>query len=110
MAALEDSFLSKRVPHYRKELQCTQFEPNASVTWETLPDNLYFLRSTRTVAPAAGGQSKITYRIEFDKAVVKHGLGFSLPAFLVTYVTRKAMRQYLRQLQQVLENRKVAAP
>ncbi|MBC5992381.1 SRPBCC family protein [Pontibacter cellulosilyticus] len=102
--AVEDSFLSKRVPNYIKKLQCTEYVKNASVVYQTFPDNDFFLRSSRKVELLSANETRIIYQLEFHKAIVKFGLGFNLPAFIVALVTRTAMKKYMNKLKNILEN------
>jgi hypothetical protein len=45
----------------------------------------------------------VTYRLQFDPAVVKHGLGFGLPRFMVHFYTKSTMKKYLAALKGILE-------
>ena len=101
---IEDSFLSKRVPHHVAALRCEEWRPNEHVIYQSLPDNPYFLKSYRTVTALGSSATRITYRIEFDEAIVKHGLGVGLPQFLVRYVAYADMKNYLKRLKSLLEN------
>jgi len=99
------SFLSKQVPEYITVFMCTSFIPSESIVCETTEGSRFWSKSIRLVTPLGGGQSKFTYQLEFDAAIVKHGLGFSLPAFIVSFYTRHTMKLYLRKLKCILEER-----
>ena len=101
--ATEDSFLSKRVPNYKAALKCTELLPDKAVIYESLPENPYWLKSSRQVEALSGNATRITYQLAFDIGVVKHGLGFQLPAFLLKYYTTLTLNKYLRNLKQILE-------
>lgn len=53
--------------------------------------------------PVAANESRVTYSIEFDKSIVKHGLGFGLPTFMISMVARTDMKKYLQKLKGILE-------
>lgn len=99
----ESSFLSKRVPENILELTCTEFILNSQITYTTLNPNSFYLQSKRNVVPINSKQSKFIYKIIFDKNIVKHGLGFNLPNFLIQMAAQSDMKKYLKKLKQVLE-------
>jgi hypothetical protein len=99
----EDSFLSRRVPSYRKQLICTAYIPNNRIVYQTLPGNPFSLSSIRSVTAIGPQQTKFTYSLVFSSKIVKHGLGIGLPAFIVSYVTRSAIKKYLKKLRIILE-------
>lgn len=101
--AREDSFLSKKVPNHILELECVEFSNNKEIVYQTVPGSRFFLRSRRRVEEASGGNTIVTYQIEFSKDIVKHGIGFSLPTFLINMVTNKDMKKYLHELKRILE-------
>lgn len=96
--ATENSFLSKRVPNHILELQCIAFEENKKIVYETVFGSKFYLKSTREVESVSANETKFTYTLEFDTSVVKHGLGFSLPTFLVKMVAKGDMKKYLLEL------------
>ncbi len=101
----EDSYLSPRMPHYTRLLVCTEYEPGNKVTYQTKAGEPFFLQSTRSVRATAGGKAEVQYTLAFDTYIVRHGLGFWLPAFAVAWAARRAMKNYLKRLKQVLEER-----
>jgi predicted nucleic-acid-binding protein len=101
--ATEDSFLSKKVPNYISKLLCTEYIAGKKIIYETLPENIFFLKSVRTIISVNANETTFNYTIEFDKSIVKHGLGFNLPTFLVTFVANTDMKKYLAKLKSILE-------
>lgn len=99
----EDSFLSKRNSHYISYLKCTEFIPNKTVTCETTPDAKFWAKSSRTVETIDNNNTKVSYELEFDPAIVKFGIGFQLPHFLLNYYTKSVMKDYLAVLKKNLE-------
>lgn len=101
------SFLSRKEPCYKSELTCTEFTANKIIVCETNRGNKFWLKTTRQVTPLAENNTLITYRLEFDTAIVKYSLGFALPAFILCLYTRQTMKRYLRVLKKKLaeENR-----
>ena len=102
----EVSFLSNRVPEYVSQLRCIAFSAGKSIVSETIPENKFWAKNSRSVEPLPGNRTRVTYRIQFDIAVVRHGLGFSLPAFFVKLYTRITMKKYLAVLKKKLEQQK----
>ncbi|MGG9964195.1 hypothetical protein [Ferruginibacter sp. SUN106] len=92
------SFLSKKEPYYKSEFTCTEFAANKIMVCETNRGDQFWLKTTRQVTPLTENNTLITYRLQFDTAIVKHGLGFALPHFLVRIYTQQTMKQYLRVL------------
>ncbi len=104
--AKESSFLSKRVPANMLELVCTEFNLNGSITYTTLPSSPFYLQSIRKVVAIDEQSCTFIYEIHFDKNIVKHGLGFGLPIFLIGMVAHKDMKKYLAKLKAVMEEMK----
>jgi hypothetical protein len=102
--AIENSYLSVRTPNNILKFICTEFTENKQIVYQTLPDSKFFLKSDRTVEPISQKETKVIYTITFDKAIVKHGLGFTLPTFMVDWVAKHDMKKYLTKLKSVLEN------
>lgn len=101
--ATEDSFLSKRVPNHILQLKCIDFITEKKVIYQTLENSPFFLKSIRQVEFISPSQTNVTYHIEFDKRIVKHGLGFTLPTFIINWVTKTDMKKYLLNLKSVIE-------
>ncbi len=99
----EESFLSRRVPNYVSKLQCLDFQENNLVVSETIPGNTFWAKNTRMVEHLPNNSTKVTYRLQFDRNIVKHGLGFNLPKFLVNFYTLSTMKKYLGVLKNNLE-------
>jgi hypothetical protein len=99
----EVSFLSKKVPRHVSVLQCVALAPGRSVASETTPASPFWSRNTREVEPLPGNRTRVVYRLQFDPAVVKHGLGFGLPRFVVQFYTKATMKKYLAALKNILE-------
>lgn len=109
--AVESSFLSRRVPEYVAKLVCTDYIPLAKVIYETLPGNVHYLKSSRSVAKLENNVVEITYRLEFSSSLAVHGLGFPIPAFIISIVTKQAMKKYMKLLKNKIESKtEVSAP
>ncbi len=101
--ATEDSFLSKRVPSHILNLQCIELVENKLVAYQTLPDSKFFLKSIRKVESVSQNETRVLYSIEFDKGIVKHGLGFALPDFIINLAAKADMKKYLSKLKSIME-------
>lgn len=101
--ACEDSFLSKRVPSHTLTLICTVYRENRQVVYQTIPVSTFYLKTDRQVEFISANETRVLYHIQFDKDIVKHALGFSLPTFLIKMAAKAAMKKYLRKLKEVLE-------
>jgi uncharacterized membrane protein len=99
----EVSFLSKKVPRHVSVLQCVAWQPGRAISSESTAGSPYWSRNTREVEPLPGSGTRVTYRLQFDPAVVKHGLGFGLPRFVVRFYTKATMKKYLAVLKGILE-------
>ncbi len=99
----EVSFLSKKVPRHVSLLQCVALAPGRSVASEATAASPFWSRNVREVEPLPGNRTRVIYRIQFDPAVVKHGLGFGLPRFVVHLYTKVTMQKYLAALKRILE-------
>lgn len=99
----QTSYLSGKMPRYTSEAGCTVYESPEIIITETTPACSYWTKSTRQVQPASDTSATFTYRLQFDLGIVKHGLGFSLPSFLVNFYTSVTMKKYLKQLKKTLE-------
>jgi len=102
--ATENSFLSKRVPNNVLILKCIELLENKHIVYQTLSDSKFYLKSVRKVESISENESKVTYTIEFDNSIVKHGLGIGLPKFIIDMVTKSDMKKYLKKLKAVLES------
>ncbi len=100
---IEDSFLSKKTPNYISKLKCIEFQKYELIISETIFDNSFWAKNTRIVEVLPNGSTKLTYRVQFDINIVKHGLGFSLPKFIVNFYTKSTMNKYLSVLKNILE-------
>jgi hypothetical protein len=102
--ATEDSKLSKRVPHHIAKLKCIIWQEGRQVVFETLPESTFYLKSVRELENLPDTTTRLTYMIAFDSSVVKHGLGFGLPAFFLKFYTKLKMTQYMKKLKNILES------
>ncbi len=100
----EYSYLSKKVPDNLVELKCIQFDKNKMAVFETPGDARFYLKSQRMVKAVSDNTTEVTYKLEFDKSIVKFAMGFSLPDFIVSMKAKSDMKKYLRQLKTQLEN------
>jgi hypothetical protein len=103
--ATEDSYLSKRVPHFLMDLICTEYTDHCKIIYQTVPHANFFLRSIREVRAASQKSTTVIYLLTFDKNIVKHGLGFSLPIFVIRMAAKRNLKRYLCKLKEVLERR-----
>lgn len=102
--AYEYSRLSGKRPNNLVVLECTEFVPNSRVTFQSVPDSPFYLKSVRTVVAATNKETKLIYGLDFDTALVKFALGFSLPAFIIATKARGDMKKYLMKLKFLLES------
>ncbi len=99
----EYSNLSKKAPNNLLQLKCVRFEKNTLAVFETYETGSVYLRSQRLVSAVSDTTTAVTYKLDFDPAIVKIALGFSLPRFIVSMKANKDMKKYLRQLKRRLE-------
>lgn len=99
----EDTFLSKKVPSHISMLKCTDYEKNKHAIFETNDENTFYQKKMRYVEAAGSNKTKVTYRLQFDVAIVKYGLGYALPEFIVQLYTKMLMKKYLKVLKIILE-------
>jgi hypothetical protein len=99
----ETSALSKKVPAYTAILKCIDFIPHKLITNETTAQSAFYSKNSRTVEATANNNTKLTYQLQFDKDIVKYGLGFQLPKILVCFYTRQTMKSYLAVLKKIVE-------
>ncbi len=99
----EDIFLSSKIPHFFSNYICIEYQPYKSVIIETVIKDEFWSKNTRLVEAINDSSSKITYCYQVDIGIVKHGLGFSLPTFLVNLYTNMEMKMYLKALKRILE-------
>jgi len=101
--AIEDSFLSKKTPSNVLKLKCVEFIQDQKIVYETLPDAQFYLLSVRQVETISENKCRVTYNIEFDKNIVKHGLSFGLPKVIIDIVVKRDIKKYLKMLRTVVE-------
>ena len=97
----EYSNLSRKASNNLLKLKCVLFDKNKTATFETTNEPFY-LKSERQVKAISENTTEIIYSIDFDIAIVKHALGFSLPKFIVSMKADSDMKKYLRQLKKQL--------
>lgn len=102
--ATEHSYLSRRVPDHVLHLECTDFEANARIVYQTPAGAPVFLKSDRQVEALSPTHTRFIYSLSFDPKLVRIGLGFGLPPFLVRLVAQKDLKAYLRNLNVLLEH------
>jgi hypothetical protein len=71
--------------------------------YQTLPASKFFLESNRQVEAVSPNETRVLYHITFDKKIVKQGLGFNLPTFIIYLVAKTDMKKYLTKLKSVIE-------
>ena len=99
----QGSFLSKKVPNYITIFVCTEFVQNRSMICETDKEQRFWSKSIRQTEGIKPELTKVTYKVEFDLTIVKHGLGFGLPRFITHIFLKKTIKSYLTQLKYALE-------
>jgi hypothetical protein len=100
----EYSYLSKRASNNLLEMKCVQFDKNSIAIFETSNNAKFYLKSQRVAKAVSGDATELTYRLDFDKSIVKFALGFSLPKFIISLKAGSDMKKYLRQLKDHLES------
>jgi len=65
------------------QLICIEFESDKTFVYQTTSDSKFYLKSTRKVQAISSTETMFLYEISFDKTIVKHALGISLPIFLI---------------------------
>lgn len=103
VAISEYSNLSRKASNNLLELKCVSFEKNNSAIFETVENIRFYLKSERMVKAVSETAAEITYKLEFDKSIVKFAIGFALPAFIISFKAKTDMKKYLSQLKQHLE-------
>lgn len=101
--ARESSYLSKKQPANVLELECIAFIDQQKIVYQTLSTSPFYLKSTREVKAISANETQFKYSIIFDKNIVKHGLGFSLPSFIIKMAAQSDMKKYLKKLKEILE-------
>jgi mRNA-degrading endonuclease HigB of HigAB toxin-antitoxin module len=101
--ATESSYLSKRTPSHILDLICTTYMENKQIVYQTLPASKFFSESNRQVEAVSPNETRVLYHITFDKKIVKQGLGFNLPTFIIYLVAKTDMKKYLTKLKSVIE-------
>lgn len=102
--AVECSFLSKRVPKYIQELKCITYAAYSEVIYQTLNENKYYLNTSRKVTKLTANTTEFSYQLIFDPSIACHGLGFKIPTFIISLVTRRTMRKYMKLLKARIED------
>ncbi len=105
----EYSNLSKKQPDNLRQLRCTEWVKNNHAIYESVPGADFYLKSQRKVALIKPGITRLEYELEFDTAIVKFALGFSLPQFIISVKARSDMKKYMQQLKLILENASIEA-
>ncbi|MDQ8003150.1 MAG: hypothetical protein REI64_00045 [Pedobacter sp.] len=103
VTAAEYSYLSKKAPNNLLEMKCTQFNKNKIAIFETLQSEKFYLKSERITNSLPDLTTEITYKLEFDKNIVKFATGISLPIFLISWKAKDDLRKYLQQLKKYIE-------
>lgn len=101
----EYSYLSKKAANNLLVLQCTRFEKNQLVVFETPDNSPFYQKSQREVRVVSDHTTEVIYTLDFDMNIVKYALGFALPKFIVSFKAKSDMKKYLRQLKEEVENK-----
>lgn len=99
----EYSYLSKKAPNNLIQLECVEYTQNETAIFETLNNAPFYERSERQVKSITINTTEVTYKLNFDKNIVKLALGFSLPRFIISLKAKSDLKKYLQQLKSVLE-------
>lgn len=100
----EYSNLSKKASNNLLEIKCVQFDKNKIAVFETPNDSKFYLKSQRMVKAVSNNTTELTYKLDFDKSIVKFAIGFNLPNFIISLKAARDMKKYLRQLKNQLES------
>ncbi len=103
VTATESSYLSKRAPNNILNLICTAFTKDKQIVFKTLHNSDFFLESIRKVETVSANETRFNYSIKFSRNIVKHGLGFNLPCFIIRFAATSDMKKYLARLKAILE-------
>jgi len=101
----EYSYLSKKANNHLLVLQCTRFEKNQLVVFETPDNSPFYQKSEREVRVVSDHTTEVIYTLDFDMNIVKHALGFALPKFVVSFKAKSDMKKYLKQLKEKIEHK-----
>ncbi|RYD82865.1 MAG: hypothetical protein EOP53_02455 [Sphingobacteriales bacterium] len=101
--AIENSFLSRKAPNHLVKLICSDYIQNRQIVYQTFTGAKYFLKSERKIELLSENETKVHYTIKFDKSIVKQGLGFDMPKFIVQMAAKNDMKKYLATLKTILE-------
>jgi hypothetical protein len=101
--ATESSYLSKRLPSHINQLFCSEYIVDKLIVYQTVSNDKFYLKTNRQVENISQRETRFIYQIEFDKAIVKHALGFNLPSILVRLAARGDMNKYLKKLKTIIE-------
>lgn len=104
VTASEYSYLSKKASNNLIEMKCVQFDKNKIATFETTNSSRFYLKSQRIVKVVSENTTEISYKLEFDKGIVKLATGFNLPSFIISWKANIDAKKYLLQLKRQLES------
>ena len=93
-------------PHYITRARLIDMRPPYGVVYRTLPQNRFYLRSTRLFEPLSPTQTRVIYKVDIEKAMIRDILGVALPPELVSAIYSARMRRYLRNLRRILQPRR----
>ncbi|RAK70235.1 SRPBCC family protein [Hymenobacter edaphi] len=104
VVATEDAFLSPACPHALTRLAYVAYEPDHFVRCTALAGETAWQDVERRFCPAGPAHTEFTYTLRFELAVVRRGLRFAPPRWLLRGYTGWMMGRYLRRLQRLLEH------
>ncbi len=105
--AIEDSYLSKKIPNHKTILECVEFLPPKKIVYQSIPASDFLIMNSREFEEIDNAATKLLYTVAFDSAIVRYGIGFNLPLFFLKYYTKKTMNKYLKSLKKILEQTQV---
>lgn len=100
--AEESTYFSKRNSNQLLQLECTDFVENKLAVYTTISSSPFYLKSVRNLTEISNHETLFEYEVSFDPAIVKAGIGISLPRFIIQWGAQRDMKNYLKQLSKVL--------
>jgi hypothetical protein len=106
----QETELSKGKPLYLAQYWCVSFRPGEEAIYETTTDSADWQRSTRKCSAINASATRVHYTVAFERNIIKKGIPFVPPSFLVSLFLKATMKKYLRNLKKQLENTQPFVP
>jgi hypothetical protein len=90
--------------NYITKTEVIDFVSNQFAIYETIPENKFYLRSSRFFEKVSTNETKFTYVVNVEENMIKDIWGFKIPTSIATYGYRMFMKSYLRKLKNLLED------